>query len=191
MASNAVLDCIYARRSVRSYSIKPVTDDIVREVIKAGFHAPNGLNLQKLRFSVVTNKAKLKTFSDSGKKLYLQYMKEIGFSSPFLEGELNNPNYNLFYDAPVAIFIFAAPGILAAGTDASLAAENMMIAATSFGLGSCYVGMAAGLAKDKDFMNEVNVPQDHTMKGVIILGYTKNDPGPSQRAKPQILSWIN
>jgi len=191
MASNPVIDCIYERRSVRSYSVKPVSEDMVREIIRAGFHAPNGLNLQKIRFCVVTNKAKLKDFSDRGKKLYLEYMKEIGFSSSFLEGELSNPNYNLFYDAPLAIFIFAAPGILAAGTDASMAAENMLIAATALGLGSCYVGMAARLDRDKDFMNEVNVSEGHIMKGAVILGYTKNDPGPSQRAKPQILSWIN
>ena len=191
MASNPVIDCIYARRSVRSYSVKPVKEEDVKEIIKAGFHAPNGLNLQKLRFCVVTNKALLKEFSDRGKKLYLNYMREIGFSSSFLEGELNNPNYNLFYDAPLAVFIFAAPGILASGTDSSMAAENMLLAATALGLGSCYIGMAVRLDKDKDFMDEMNVPRDHVMKGAIVLGYTKNDPGPSQRAKPQILSWIN
>jgi len=117
-------------------------------------------------------------------------MRNIGLSSPFLEGELTNPQYNLFYDAPATIFIFTAPGILTPGTDASLAAGNMMLASSSLGLGSCYIGMALGLGKDRDFMNELNVPDDHILKGIVILGYPKSDSGPSQRADPQTLSWI-
>jgi len=62
MGSNAVLDAIYTRRSVRTYLNKPVAKDIVREVIKSGFHAPNGLNLQKLRFVVVMNRQRMHTF---------------------------------------------------------------------------------------------------------------------------------
>jgi nitroreductase len=190
MHSNPVLENIYARRSVRSYSDKPVNDEDIKELIKAGFHAANGMNLQKLRFSVVTNRMRLKEYSDKGKELYLGYMKAAGFSNPGLEANLKNKEYNIFYDAPAAIFIYAAPGILTGTEDASLAAGNIMLAAASFGLGTCWIGLAAGLGNDGDFLND-NGAKGHKMMAAIILGYPKdNVSGQSKRPDPQVLNWV-
>jgi nitroreductase len=66
---NEVLKNIYERRSVRSYTEESVPEEVLREVIKAGFHAPNGRNEQGLRFVVITNRAKLKLCSDLGKAM--------------------------------------------------------------------------------------------------------------------------
>ena len=191
MTSNAVLDNIYARRSVRSYSDKHVPESDIRELIKAGFHAANGVNAQKLRFSVVSDKTKLKKYSDSGKRLYLEYMQKEGIEHPGIEKNLNDPESNIFYDAPVAIFIYASPGIFTPIEDASLAAGNIMLAARSMGLGTCWIGLATGLGNDCDFVRDNNVPDGHRFLAAIILGYPKNEPpGPSVRDEPTILSWI-
>ena len=188
---NAVLDNIYERRSVRSYSEEPVSDDTIKELIKAGFHAANGMNAQKLRFSVVSDKAKLKEYSDKGKALFLHYMKDVGMENEGLEKNLNDPGFNIFYDAPSAIFIYSAPGILTPAEDASLAAGNIMLAARSLGLGTCWIGFAAGLGGDAGFLKDNNVPKDHTLLAAIILGYPKNGfPGKSVREGPTILNWI-
>ena len=64
------------------------------------------MNAQKLRFSVVSDKAKLKEYSTRGKTLYLQFMKEAGIQIPELENNLNNPDYDIFYGAPTVIFIY-------------------------------------------------------------------------------------
>jgi len=191
MPSNAVLENIYSRRSIRSYSDKVPKDEDIKELIKAGFHAANGMNLQKLRFSVVTNKAKIREYSAKGKELYLKMMKDAGFENPVLEANLNNKGYCIFYDAPAIIFIYAAPGILTGTEDASLAAGNIMLAAASMGMGTCWIGLAAGLGEDEGFLNENNVPKDHKMLAAIILGYPKNgSAGHSKRPDPQILNWV-
>ena len=191
MPSDPVLDNIYARRSIRSYSDRPVKDADIKELIKAGFHAANGMNLQKLRFSVVTNKAKLREYSDRGKEHYLKMMKDSGHSIPPLEANLKNKEYSIFYDAPAAIFIYAAPGILTGVEDASLAAGNIMLAAKAMNLGTCWIGLAAGLGNDDGFLNDNNIPNDHKLLAAIILGYPKNnDAGPSKRSDPEILNWV-
>jgi len=188
---NAVLENIYDRRSVRSYSGDPVPDDIITELIKAGFHAANGLNAQKIRFSVVSNKAKLKEYSDKAKVLFLHYMKGTGMEHPGLEKNMKDPDFDIFYGAPAAIFIYSAPGILTPSEDASLAAGNIMLAARSMGIGTCWIGFAAGLGGDAGFLRDNSVPEDHKLMAAIILGYPKNGfPGRSAREEPTILKWV-
>jgi nitroreductase len=191
MTLNPVLENIYHRRSVRSYSDRPVRDEDIKELIKAGFHAANGVNAQKLRFSVVADKDKLLEYSHRGKVSYLKFMKDAGFRNERLETNLNNKEYNIFYDAPAVIFIYAAPGILTGVEDASLAAGNIMLAARSIGLGTCWIGLAAGLGSDDGFLRDNNIPKDHKLLASIILGYPKDDSlGPSKRPDPEILAWV-
>jgi len=106
MSLEAVLRNIYERRSVRSYSNKAVADEDIRELIKAGSHAASGMNAQKLCFSVVADKEKLKSYSSAGKKLFLEYMRTESVENTYLETNLNKEEFNIFHDAPVAIFIF-------------------------------------------------------------------------------------
>jgi len=191
MSSDPVLRNIYERRSVRSYSDKMPSDEDVKELIRAGFQAANGLNVQKLRFSVVASKTKLLEYSDKGKNIHLDMMKAAGFENPALEANLRNKDFNIFYDAPAAIFIYGAPGILTAVEDASLAAANIMLAARSMGMGTCWIGFATGLGGDEGFMADNNVPMDHRLVAAIILGYPKTEiSGSSERSEPQILGWI-
>ena len=191
MAANPVLDNIYGRRSVRSYSDQQVKDNDIKELIKAGFHAANGMNMQKLRFSVVADRDKLKEYSDRGKELYLAHMRSMGITNPYLETNLKRDDYNIFHNAPAAIFIYAAPGILTGTEDASLAAANIMLAARSMGLGTCWIGLAAGLGEDEGFLADNKVPKDHKMMASVILGYPKDkDPGPASRDEPQIFNWL-
>jgi nitroreductase len=50
------------------------------------------------------------------------------------------PKDMVYYSAPVILF---AIGLTGFDVSCALAGENIMIAATSFGLGSCYVGFGA------------------------------------------------
>jgi nitroreductase len=191
MASNPVLDNIYSRRSVRKFSDKPVNDNDIKELIKAAFHAANGMNLQKLRFSVVMNKDKILEYSKRAKVLYLEQMRSAGVSNDHLESMLTNEGVNIFYAAPAAIFIYGAPGILTGTEDASLAAGNIMLAAHSMGMGTCWIGFANSLNADKEFLKDNSVPEGHKLLAAIILGYPKNaDNKPTPRDEPQILNWV-
>ena len=187
---NQVLECIYSRASVRSYLPDIVPEGDVREIIKAGFHAANGLNTQALRFCVVQNRDKVIQYSDLAKQLYRQDVEMTGNSHPTLDKIANNPDFDLFYGASSVIFVFAAPEAATPVEDGSLAIGNMMLAANSMGYGTCFIGLAAGLGYYGTFREENKIPENVNYIGCIALGKPNGKVETHPRTEPVILSWV-
>jgi nitroreductase len=190
--SNAVLDNIYQRRSVRNYSDKEVPDETIKEIIRAGTYAPTAVNIQPWRFVVVKNRKLIEEYDDRAKKAFLAAYKDT--ENPDLARYvqyLSKPATRLFYGAPVLILVFASPDVMNEH-DCALAAENMMLAAQSLGIGSCWIGLAAGLGYDVEFLKEVGVPEGHKLIAPLIFGYpTKDNLKAPVRNSDVILKWIN
>ena len=127
------------------------------------------------------------------KQLYVKYNKR---PSPTPEcgvwADLENPEKEVFYGAPLLILIFASWDGVTPVRDCSLAAENMMLAASSLGVGSCYVGIGQALYIDREVLDEIGAPADHKLVAPLIFGYPaeKNIPTPA-RNKEVILKWID
>ena len=190
--SNAVLDNIYQRRSVRNFSDKEVSDEIIKEIIRAGTYAPTAVNKQPWRFVVIKNKQLIEEYDDRAKEAFLAAYKDT--ENPELAKFvqfLSKPATRIFYEAPVLILLFASPDVINEH-DCSLAAENMMLAAQSLGIGSCWIGLAEGLGYDMEFLKEVGVPEDHKLIAPLIFGYPakQNLKAPARNADV-ILKWIN
>lgn len=190
--SNAVLDNIYQRRSVRSYSDKEVPDEIIREIIRAGTYAPTAVNKQPWRFVVVKNRQLIDEYDDRARKAFLAAFKDT--ENPDLVRYvqyLSKPKTRILYGAPVFILVFASPDAINE-LDCALAAENMMLAAHSLGLGSCWIGLAAGLGNDTEFLKEAGVPEGYKLIAPLIFGYPamENLNAPARNADV-ILKWID
>jgi nitroreductase len=189
---NEVLANIYARRSVRSYEQKDVPDDVLREIIKAGTYAPTAVNKQPWRFAVIKNKALLKKYSGLAKKLWAeQYSGTDDPEKAGLVRVMAQPRFDVFYGAPVLILVFASPDAYSPQYDCALAAGNMMLAARSLGIGSCWIGLAAVLGTDKSALEELGIPEGHKLMAPLIFGYpakatTKAPP----RDKEAIIKWL-
>jgi nitroreductase len=197
---NEVLKNIYSRRSVRSYTDEPVSEETLNEIVKAGFYAPNGMNVQALRFVVVTNKGAMLRYGNFAKEMSRQHFQRVADSIADsvkrenilrLVNNLANPHYNIFYNATALILVFAAPHALTPTEDGALAAENMMLAASSLGLGSCWIGFAGPLTQSSEIMGELGVPMDHKLIAPLIFGHPKKgDMAPPQRMEVPIVKWI-
>jgi nitroreductase len=190
--SNAVLDNIYLRRSVRSYSDKEVPDEIIREMIRAGTYAPTAVNKQPWRFVVVKNRQLIDEYDNRARKAFLAAFKDT--ENPDLVRYvqyLSKPTTRILYGAPVFILVFASPDVIDEN-DCALAAENMMLAAHSLGLGSCWIGLASGLGNDAEFLKEAGVPEGHKLIAPLIFGYParENLKAPARNADV-ILKWID
>lgn len=183
--SNVVLDNIYSRRSVRKYTEEQVPDDLLNEIIKTGFHAANGMNAQAVRFSVVQDRKVIDDYNEKGKELFLK----MAGGNEHVEKMLSNPDYNIFSNAPTVIFVFADQGAATPVEDVSLAIGNMMLSARSFGLGTCWIGFAAGLSGYDKFVKD-NKCDGMQHLGTMIIGYPAKDSGPTPRGEPKILNWI-
>lgn len=190
--SNDVLDNIYQRRSVRNYSEKEVPDETIKEIIRAGTYAPTAMNQQPWRFVVVKNKQLIEEYDDRAKKAFIAAYKDN--ENPGLIGivqHLSKPITRLFCGATVLILVFASSDVINEH-DCALAAENMMLAAQSLGIGSCWIGLAAGLGYDVEFLREVEVPEGHKLIAPLIFGYpTKDNLKAPARNVDVVLKWIN
>jgi nitroreductase len=192
MISNVVLENIYQRRSVRNYSDKEVPDEAIKEIIRAGTYAPTAVNRQPWRFVVVKNRRLIEEYDDRAKKAFLAAYKDTEIPDLVRYVQyLSKPTTRLFYGAPVLIFVFASPDVINEH-DCALAAENMMLAAQSFGIGSCWIGLAGGLGYDVEFLKEVGVPEGHKLIAPLIFGYpAKGNLKAPARNPNVILKWIS
>jgi nitroreductase len=177
---------------VRNYSDKEVTDELITEIIRAGTYAPTAMNQQPWRFVVVKNKKLIEEYDERAKKLFVEAFKDttIPAMAAYVRN-LSKPQTRLFYGAPVLILVFAVPGVVN-DHDCALAAENMMLAAHSLGIGSCWIGLALHLGWDAEFLKEVGVPEGYKLIAPLIFGYpAKGELKAPPRNAEVILKWMS
>jgi len=188
---NAVIDAIKKRRSIRSYESKPIPKDVVNMIIEAGNEAPSAMNSQPWRFVVVEEKKIkdkllgaalpnankiLEMIKDADPERYEMIKKRYA--------ELKDPVY---YSAPTIIFVIGSGRY--ADHSCPLACENMMLAAYSLGLGSCWVGFGAMVTEDEEIRNVLELREDDKIFGPILLGYPKGHPERPPKREPQV-KWL-
>lgn len=184
---------IYLRRAIRNYKPDGISDDIIKELINAGTYAPSALDEQPWRFVVIKNKVLIKKLSDIAKQLWQKNIKDtINEEVKEIMTVVSDPDFNIFYNAPVLILIFSRPGADSPEIDCALAAENMMLAARSLDIGSCWIGLGSSLGSDKEVLKEIGVPLDHTLMSQLIFGYPadKEIKAPD-RIKDVVLNWVS
>ncbi|MCX7780927.1 MAG: nitroreductase [Negativicutes bacterium] len=181
-------EAIRTRRSVRNYEDRPVSCEIIKMLLENAVQAPSAMNAQPWAFAIIEDKELLKCYSDRAKSLLLSAMSDY----PQLEkyrGALSSPEFNIFYNAPTLIIIYAKPAGPHPATDCCLAAQNLMLAAHAVGLGTCWIGFAAPLLNLADVKNELGIPMQYDAVAPLILGYPADKGVYIPRQEPEILCW--
>jgi len=176
---NPVLDCIFGRRSIRSYKNALVTDGEVRKIIEAAAAAPSSMNRQPWHFSVIQDRVFLDWI--------VKRNREIVTASPDLakiNGWINVPNYDNFYGAPTAVLVAGDSANPWHDCDCALAAENMSLAAWSLGVGSCIIASARFIFDEAGFLDRMKLPEGYKPLYFLTLGYINGDvpPAPERKA---------
>lgn len=170
-----LLKHIRKRRSIRRFTTDPVPVDITDKLIEAARWAPSAGNLQPWYFYVVRDAAAKHCLADAA------------FGQRFLA------------DAPVCIVVCAEPRRSAriygrrgeelyCIQDTAAAAQNILLAAADYGLGSCWVG-----AFDEDRVRAcLGVPGSLRPVAIITVGYPADGehPIPSRRELESIVSYV-
>lgn len=190
---NEVFKNIFSRRSIRDFLPESVPDHVIRELIAAGTYAPSAVNKQPWRFLVIKNRELMNRLSDKAKELWIAL--DASAANPEiirLANMVSRPNFNIFYNAPLLIMIFAHPNAFSPQIDCALAAENMMLAARSLGIGSCWIGLASPLGQVPAVMSELGVPAEYKLVGSLIFGLpAKLNQKAPKREENVILNWID
>jgi nitroreductase len=181
--------CIKGRRSIRSYQSKPVSPEMIDQILEAGTWAPTGMATEPWRFVIIENKELIRYVSDETKKI----LGKMDY--PMAQRIALTKEDTICYNAPVLILICTEKDeqhpmnehvrLL----DSVLAAENMFLKAYELGLGTCYMGFVSALTENPTVMKKLGVPDNCRMMVPFILGYPKAKPPQKTRQKPQIVQW--
>ncbi len=168
--NNAVLETIRTRRSVRSFRNRPVEKDVLEAVVEAGRYAPTGMNRQDVWFFVTDKPELIRELSE----LNADVMKAA------------NPSYkgDPFYHAPAVVAVLADASDPNWVKNGSLAMGNMMLAAHSLGLGSCWINRADAVFDSeagRGLLDGYGIPKNAAGVGFCILGYPGEEKEAAER----------
>ena len=156
-----MLELLMTRRSVRAYKPEQITEEELDAVTKAGTYAPTGMGMQSPVIVAVQNK----TVRDELSRLNAAVM-----------GNAGDP----FYGAPTVLVVLADTACPTWQYDGSLVMGNLLNAAASLGLGSCWIHRAKEVfdtPRGKELLQKWGVPNAERLTGVghCILGYPAPD----------------
>ena len=168
---------IMARRSIRSYKSNPVSRDTLDVILNCGINSANAMNRQSWEIRVVDNACLI----DSVTRAFLRVNPKMA----------NTPGFvNMFRNAPTVIFIANETASGMSQIDCGLLGGNIMIAATSLGLGTCCLGGPIAFLKSdegKFFLDKLAFSEGYELLYAIAIGY----PAESPEAKPRKSSKIS
>jgi nitroreductase len=167
------MEIIKDRKSIRVYQDKPLSKKVVKDILEAAKYAPTARNMQELEYKVITSKTLINKLTE-GLAAVLQ--KE---GMPLKGPPGARPDF--FHGAPLLIIINAPKDNMWASADAGLAVQNIMLYATSIDLGSCFIGMAKLIERDKDLLKMIHTTDDMTIVAAVVCGYPAEDPEPREK----------
>ena len=152
---------IKKRRSIRKFEAKPVPEDVVRDILDCARLAPTANNVQPWIFGAMT---------DTNLRKQMSELTDYG---------------KFIKDSPVCFAVFADSTTKYFLEDGSAATENILLACTAHGIGSCWV---AGHKKPyADAVRRLlNVPEPYTLIALIAAGYSRQKPSPKKKSLEEI-----
>ncbi|WP_406655559.1 nitroreductase [Methanolobus sp. ZRKC2] len=188
---NEVIRNIKTRKSVRDYVDKQVSEDSINTIIDAGIHAPTGFGSEPWFFVVIQNREMMKRMSDYCKPRLLAQLQDLPNEnvSEFRK-RLSQEDFDIFYNAPLLVIVLGSNAGFTTDYDCSMCAQNMMLAAHSMGIGSCWVGTACFIQDNEEFMSELGIPYDYKVIAPIVFGYEGKIVERPPRQDPQIV-WVH
>jgi len=188
--NNIVSDVIFLRRSVRSYQPERLEQETIESLLHAAIRAPTAMHQEPWRFIVIQDQSLLNHISTIAKPLFQRSLHSSGHAEPHTDYDFSDPKFNIFYGADTLIVIVAQESGHFVEADCWLAAENLMLAATEMGLGTCVIGSAIAALNTPDMRKQLKIPQGYVAIAPIIVGVPRGRTEATPRKDPIVLSWI-
>ena len=150
---------LFSRRSIRTYNGKNITETELNKILKAAYASPVGRALfDTLNITVISNRNYLDKWED-----YCE----------------NESGHRPFYGAPTVVLVSSlipSPDLKSVNvnfSNAAIVVQNMAIAATELGIGSCHIWGAVRFLNDNaELLKELNLPDGMIPCCAITLGHT-------------------
>lgn len=155
------LEAIGKRRSVRKYTGEPIPGKDLEKIVDAGRLAATGSNGQPWDFVVVTDRAMVARL-----KVAAEWMEK----------------------AAAIIAVVMDPSSRWWIEDGSAAVENMLIASTALGYGSCWLE-GYTLPHEEEFKKLLDVPKEKRLLTLVPIGVPAEEPTTEKRSLQEVLHW--
>jgi nitroreductase len=160
------IEQILSRRSVRRFQQKAIPKEVLNKILEAGRQAPSAANRQPWRLIIVTDDNFKKQLS---KGLFNRFIKNAPLTI------VGCANTRAFLTGKWAVI------------DTSIALENIVLAAWTQGIGSCWIGDF----KEKKVRQLLNIPSDWTIVALLALGYPAEKPKQPRKKSLETLTSFN
>jgi nitroreductase len=157
------IEVLRTRRSIRTYADRPVEHGIIEEIIDCARLAPTAMNDQPWDFVVLTAREDLRRI-------------------PLMLG------HGEFIDNAAFAVLVLARETDCALEDCSAATENLLIAAASHGIGSCWVA-GARQPYAPVVAKAFGAPEDRQLIAIVSFGYPAENPQVEKRTLADVLHW--
>ena len=167
MGINETINVIHSRRSVRNFIERPVSDDDITTLLKAGMAAPSGKNIRPWFFYVIKDRTLLNRLAEE-----LPTAKMLsGVSTAIMVcGDINVADTTSYRDYWVM--------------DCSAASENILLAAESLGLGAVWTALFPYKERIATAREIVGLPENLIPLNIIPVGYPAGIDKPKDKWDP-------
>lgn len=159
-----MLETIFHRRSIRRYLPTPVEEEKITLLLKAAMYAPSASNRQPWHFLVVDDRA------------LLDRIRAV------------HPYAGMLRTAPLCILVLGDRELELPGyhvVDCAAATQNILLAADSLGLGSCWMGVEPREERVRDLRELFSIPERLVPSALVAVGYPDEQPALPERFRPE------
>ena len=171
---NEIEKTILERRSIKKYSDRPVPEEVIARICEAGTYAATGRGRQSPIILAVTN-------------------RELRDRLSRMNAEIMGGGGDPFYGAPAVLVVLADKSASTHLYDGSLVMGNLMLAAASEGVGSCWIHRAREefeSEEGKEILRSLGVEGEYEGIGHCILGYPAEPPKPAAPRKENYVVYV-
>ncbi|NPV91022.1 MAG: nitroreductase family protein [Firmicutes bacterium] len=187
MIINETLKVIKQRRSVRSYKGEQIEEEELQAILEAGLYAPNAGD-QAWHFTVVQDRGLLDKLNlaakEAARQTDMKHLRELG----------SNEKFHCLYNASTLIIVTGDErSPIPLDADCAAATQNLLIAAESVGLGSCwifFVLMAFDSPQGPELRKELKIPDGYRPYSSAVFGYKKGASAKAPERKPNLITCI-
>lgn len=170
--TNEVIKAMMERRSCRKFKAEQIKDEELQAILEAGKYAATGKGLQSPKMVVIQNP---------------EIIAKLSKWNADIMGVKSDP----FYGAPTVILVLADATKTTAVQDGSLVMGNLMLAAHSIGVASCWINRAKeefATEEGKALLKQWGIEGDYIGVGHCVLGYSAVDlPKPAPRKEDYVV----
>lgn len=185
---NVVIENIITRRSIRNYRREQISAEDLNAILMSGSYAPNGMGTQSWKFTAIQNPETIRKVNESLRQTLLS-IPVVAETHPYIVSlieKAKEESANFLYNAPTFVIVSHLKDNGNAMPDSALAIGNMMLAAHSLGIGSCWLNQLPGLTHMpiiRELLTELDIPENHIVYGSVVFGYQKDEPKPAAPRK--------